>query len=403
MARFSFKARDFSGKVIIGSINANTLTNAARMLHDSGLSLIYLRQQAFGFHWRDLLSWWEGRQKKAYVPILCRQLAAMMSAGIPLNEALLAIAQDTESKAPKNLAVELARDIEIGLPIDRALRNQGQVFDNAIIGLMKAGEYSGTLDEVMQRLAGRLEASYRAKKKFKGAMAYPLLLIIVTAVLILFMGIYVLPSFITLFDGLHIELPLPTRIIIYLSQQWQNNFMIIIIGVGFLAALFNYLLSFPKIRLWFDYWQLKLPLFGKLKCYVYWQQIFETIAILLQSGVVIDEAITITKTITNNQYLGQLMEKTAARVRSGHELTFELRHSDILAKKIISLLRAGERSGTLEQMLQKSAAFYETEAEALTVYIQALAEPVMILLIGSIIFMFVLSIALPLLDVMTAL
>ena len=113
--------------------------------------------------------------------------------------------------------------------------------------------------------------------------------------------------------------------------------------------------------------------------------------------------LTITQNVTGNLYLSRLLEKAAHKVRSGHEFTFELRHSDVLSKKIISLLRAGERSGTLEQMLEKSAALYETEAQSLTVYIQSLAEPVMILFIGGLIFMFVLSIALPLLDVMTAL
>ena len=403
MARFSFKVRDFSGKIIMGSINADTLSAAAKMLRDNGLSLIYVRRQTIGLHWHDILSWWEGRQKKEYVPVLCRQLAAMMSAGIPLNEALLAIAEDTEVKAHKNLALELARDIEIGLPIDRALKNQGRVFNDAVIALMKAGEYSGTLDEVMQRLAGRLEAQYRARKKLRGAMAYPLLLTLVMIVVALFMSVYVLPSFITLFDGLHIDLPLPTKVLIYLSKQGQNNFIVIIAGIGFLVALFNYMLTFPKIKIWFDYWQLKWPLFGTLRRYIHWQQILDTMAILLQSGVVIDEAIMIAKDVANNQYLSQLLERTAGRVRSGHEFTFELRHIDILSKKIISLLRAGERSGTLEQMLEKSAAFYDTEATSLMVYIQALAEPVMILFIGGLIFMFVLSIALPLLDVMTAL
>lgn len=405
MPQFHYKASNRAGKIFTGRVTADSRSAAARKLRTQGLWVTHLScedapssSRSTTFSCLSFLPAHAELGKKDAV-LLFRQLHVMLAGGLPLHEAVSVLARQEHGGARRALLQAAERDLQSGRPFADTLRRYPRAFPPTVCELVAVGEASGTLQEILERLADYLSTAYQAGEKMKSAMLYPILLFICSFLVMLLMSVFVLPVFADLLTGLHADLPLPTRILMGLSVWLASHGMLV---VGTLLLVTGGLLGLYRlkpVRLALDTWRLRGPVFGRLRLYSSWQRLFETLAVLLESGIRLDEALEMLSGTTENHYLRERLHQAARSVQAGQPWWQSLREACPAA--LLDMAVAGERAGHLPAMLGRAASLCRVIAENQLQRIEALVQPVAILVIGGIIFGILLSVALPLLDAMT--
>jgi len=314
-----------------------------------------------------------------------RQMGAMLSAGLPVVQTLNALEEQTSSKAFKMVIAGVRAQIEGGASFSEALSQYPDIFDELYISMLKAGESGGLLAETTTRIASFLEASGRLRRRVKSAMMYPSVVMTVALVLSASMIIWIVPVFAGIYGGFGAKLPGPTQFLVNVSDAIRHNALV---AVGIIAAIviaFNKFKKTEKGAYMLDGVRLKFPLLGELARKVALSRFASTFASLTRSGVPILQTMEIVSFATGNKVLGKIILDARANVERGEPLSTALDKSKAYPRLMIHMLAAGEKTGKVDEMLQKISEFYSDEAEAMLAGLTSLIEPLLITFLGVVI------------------
>ena len=393
MALYEYSAFDALGKKQHGIIEALSQKAASHKLREEGLfptELVTARHPAGTAH-RTFFR----RIGAAQLSIATRQLATMLTAGMPLDEALMLVAEQ-QTQSPLGFVLSRVRDdILQGSSLYAALQTQPKIFSPLYINMIKVGEASGTLDKVLLQLAEFTDEQARFNSRFKAALTYPILMFLVGSGVLLFLLAFVVPKITRMLEDLDQALPLPTMLLISFSHFLANYWwVLLLLLLGGLWSLQRFSLTAAG-RFWLDKRKYQVPLLGSLALENAAARFSRTTATLLQSGVPLLTALEIVQNLLGNNYLQQALEGVRERVTEGAGLSEPLQQAGIFPVMLPQMAAVGERSGDLEGMLFKVAEIYEHQVQTRLTGLMSLLEPLMILLMGTVVGFIVLAILLP--------
>ena len=330
--------------------------------------------------------------------IVTRQLATLIKAGIPLVEAIAALVEQTSNMKMKNILSDIKNRLNEGSNLADALSHYPDVFSNLYVNMVRAGETSGTLEIVLERIADYTENQAKLRAKITSALTYPVIMLFVAIGIISFLFVAVVPKITRIFEEMKASLPLPTKILIAISSFVRDYWwlLFLVIGAGIYFTI-KYIRS-PAGKIKFDSLMLRAPVIGEITRMLAMARFSRTLSTLLRSGVPILQAMDIVKNILNNQILLSALEEARNSIREGESIAIPLKKSGQFPPLVIHMIAVGERSGQLEDMLNNVADTYDYQVEARLGALTSLLEPIMILSMGAVIFFMVISILLPILQ-----
>lgn len=314
--------------------------------------------------------------------IFSRQFAVMISANMPVVESLIILIDQTNNVSLKNLIADLAYEVDSGSLLSDAFAKRPKVFSEFFVNIIKSGETSGKLDEVLTYLADEMEKSYDMSSKIKGAMIYPTFILAGLSGVGVVLMIYVIPNLTEVMLETGMELPLSTRIIIAISNFMKNYILFIILFlIGLVFAVRHYINT--KIgRYQLDYFKLKMPVFGKLFKYIYLMRFTRSLSTLLKGGVNISRSLEITSNVVGNVIYRDLILETLAAINDGSPISSVMEASSDVPKMVPQMISIGERTGKLDTVLDKITEFYGRESDAMLANLSALMEPLIMVVMG---------------------
>lgn len=400
MPVFQFKARDQAGQPVTDTIEAPNLRSATQKLQELRYTVINITEKKTSVAQQDVLGFLQQfrRVNEQALTVFSRQFATMINAGLAMVRCLDILSEQTEDKKLQQTLIQVRRDVEGGATLSNALAKHPSVFSTLYISMVKAGEMGGVLDEVLERLATFMEKDFSLKKKVKSALTYPVVILIMAMGIVFFLVTYILPTFVQLFEGMNLTLPLPTKILITVTKGVRNPAIIlpaIIIFVVIVLGLRQYVSS-PLGRKQYDLLKLNIPVFGLLNKKVAISRFCRTLGTLLSSGVPIMQALEIVGKASGNEIVAMTVSKVRESIREGESIASPLGASGMFPPMVTQMVAVGEETGNLDAMLSKIADFYDTEVEYLLSSLTSMLEPIMIVGMGAIVGFIVISVFLPL-------
>ena len=400
MPSFAYQAKDASGKTVNGVIEAENERVLRAKLREMNYYVTGITQKSSSVMNADLgavLSKFKGVSEQALV-VFARQFATMINAGLAMVRCLDVLGVQTEDAQLKPIIVAVRREVEGGSTLAAALGKFPKVFSALFVNMVRAGELGGILDDVLNRLAGFLEKDFNLKKKVKSAMTYPTVILVMAVGIVIFLVTFILPTFVSMFQQMNMALPLPTKILITFTIAARNIYVWMVAGPLIVAAavLFNRYVSTQAGRRQFDAFKLKLPVFGMLIRKVAISRFCRTLGTLLQSGVPIMQALEIVGKASGNEVVAETVGKVRDSVREGESIAVPLQLSGMFPPLVTQMVSVGEETGNLDGMLSKIADFYDTEVDYMLASLTSLLEPMMILGMGFVVGFIVISVFLPL-------
>jgi len=397
MPLFEYSGYNADGRKVSGTTEGSGRRVVLQQLKAKGIVATELEQQtAVPSGRRDVLA--VLRQRRVPVMELAaatRQLATLLGAGIPLDETISTVASQQENAGLVKAFNETREELLQGQALHQGLARHPRIFSNLYVNMVKVGESSGTLDQVMHRLADFLEEQSRLRSRIQSAMAYPVLMAIIGIGVLFFLLTFVVPKVTRMLEDIGQELPLPTRILIgvsdFLSSYW---WVLVLLAVAVILGFRRYL-STEEGKFQFDRRKLTLPLFGKFNLLMSTARFTRTLATLLKSGVPLLSALEIVQNLIPNRVFKQVLDDTIASIREGESLAQPLQRARIFPKMVSQMAAIGEKSGELEEMMFKVAESYEHQVDANINALLSLLEPFMILIMGIVVGFIVLAILLP--------
>ena len=400
MPTFVYEARDATGQLRKDTIEAANLRAATQRLQEQRMTVIQIKAKAAGGG-AEGLAGLLSRMKKVdeqALTVFSRQFATMINAGLAMVRCLDILSEQTEDKKLKETLIQVRRDVEGGSTLSNSLAKHPQVFSMLYISMVKAGEMGGVLDEVLERLAGFMEKDFALKKKVKSALTYPVVILLMASGIVFFLVTYILPTFVSLFEGMSLALPLPTQILIAITKGARNPAVVIpamiLLGLGLFA--FNQYIKTPAGRKQYDMMRLNIPVFGMLNRKVSISRFCRTLGTLLSSGVPIMQALEIVGRASGNEIIAMTVTKVRESIREGESIASPLGASGMFPPMVTQMVAVGEETGNLDAMLSKIADFYDTEVEYMLASLTSMLEPIMIVGMGGIVGFIVISVFLPL-------
>ena len=394
MITFSYQARDAAGRIVSGIQEALNEDNAVTSLMSRGLMVLSLQRKATAGHSRRKST----KVKETDLVLFTRQLSTMVEAGISLVQALTALYEQADPKrqgALRAVVSDITARVQGGETFHESLAKHPRVFNRLFISRVKAGEHGGLLAEILDRLAGFLEASARLRKKVKSAMTYPVIVVCIAFAITTFLIVRVVPIFGEIFADFGAKLPAPTQFLIDVSNFVRGEWYFLVAGIG--GAIFGiraFLRSTRGKQLW-DRWKLKLPVFGPLVHKICMSRFARTFAQLIRSGVPILEVLDIVGGSSGNHVVETAIKEVGADVEKGDNLSVSLSRKSIFPPMLLRMVAAGEATGKIDTMLEKMADFWDEEIEAMLDALTSLIEPMLIVFLGVIVGGIVIAMFLP--------
>jgi type IV pilus assembly protein PilC len=399
MAVFAYRGRAGSGAVA-GEIEAADRMSAVAQLRSKGIvatSVSERRARAA----RAPRAGRVGKAKDKDLAIYTRQFSAMIDAGLPIAQCLTILGEQTESKSLRTVTQQIAKEVEGGATLADSFAKYPRIFSDLFTNMLQAGEAAGVLDVVLQRLSAYIEKAASLKRKVKGAMVYPLTIISVAVLVVIFMMTFVIPTFKKMFEGLGAEMPLPTKAVLWASD-FTRQYILFILGslAAFVFAVRKYY-STDQGSMVIDSFMLKIPVIGTLIHKVAVARFTRTLGTMISSGVPILEGLRITARSAGNRVVEKAVMQARAAVTAGRTLSEPLRAADVFPPMVVHMIHVGESTGALDQMLTKIADFYDDEVDTAVGSLMSLLEPAMIVILGVIIGGLVVALYLPIFKIVT--
>src|SRR5450432_1499289 len=394
MLTFSYQARDASGNIVTGIQDAINEDNAVTSLMSRGLMVLSLQQKANASRQKNKV--W--KVKETDLVLFTRQLSTMIEAGISLVQALTALYEQCDAKKQKSLRQvigDVTSHVQGGQTFNESIGRHPRVFNRLFVSMVKAGEHGGLLSEILDRLAGFLEASARLRKKIKSAMTYPVIVICIAFLITTFLIVRVVPVFGEIFKDFGSKLPAPTQFLMDLSDFIRAEWYFMILGIGGTIFGVRAFLRSTRGRQLSDRWKLKLPVFGPLVHKISMSRFARTFAQLIRSGVPILEVLDIVGGTSGNHVVEESIKGVSADVEKGDNLSVALSKKKIFPPMMLRMVAAGESTGRIDTMLEKMADFWDEEIEAMLDAMTSLIEPLLIVFLGVIVGGIVIAMFLP--------
>jgi type IV pilus assembly protein PilC len=400
MPSYAYQAKDAAGRSVNGVIEAENERVLRAKLREMNYYVTGITQKDNNVLNTDvgaLFARFRSVSEQALV-VFSRQFATMINAGLSMVRCLDVLAVQSEDAALKPIIVQVRREVEGGSTLAAALGKFPKTFSPLFVNMVRAGELGGILDDVLNRLATFLEKDFNLKKKVKAATTYPMVILVMAILISAFLVFFIMPTFVELFVGMHMKLPLPTKILIGVTMGARNPYIMIPLLVGIALALFIFSrwVATPTGRRQFDAFKLKLPVFGMLIRKVAIARFARTLGALLQSGVPIMQALEIVGKASGNEVVAETVQKVRESVREGESIAVPLQLSGLFPPLVTQMVAVGEETGNLDGMLNKVADFYDTEVEYMLASLTSLLEPILILCMGFVVGFIVVSVFLPL-------
>jgi type IV pilus assembly protein PilC len=396
MANFVFKGRNRQGESVSGERVADNKQALALALRRDQIFLMeasekkaasgkgFLRGLEFG-----------GNPTPKDVAVFTRQFSVMIDSGVPLVQCLQILAETQENKKFAAAILAIQREVESGNNLAASMKTQPKVFDDLYTNMVAAGESGGILDTIFQRLAVYIEKAVKLKRAVQSALVYPVAVVFIAAAVITLILWKVIPAFTDLFNGMQVQLPLPTRIVIWASEFVGSYGIFIVVGLVILSGVFRSYYKTPKGRHVVDGLILQSPIFGPLMRKIAVARFSRTMATLIASGVPILDCLDITAHTSGNAIIEEAILSVKRAIEEGRTIVEPLKASGVFPSMVVSMIGVGEQAGALEKMLTKIADFYEQEVDAAVGDLMTALEPVMIVVLGTIVGGIVISMYLP--------
>jgi type IV pilus assembly protein PilC len=394
MATFAYTGRSRAGQTVTGELAADTVDAAVTALRREQQILVTqispIKEKVVGK--RKLRS--RGVKAKD-LAVFTRQFSVMIGAGLPLVQCLEILGTQAEDKHFGQVILTVRADVEAGASLADAMKKHPKVFDSLFTNMIAAGEAGGILDAILKRLATYIEKAVKLKGQVKSAMVYPIAVIVIATVVVAAILWKVIPTFASLFQGLGAELPLPTRIVIALSNALVAYMPIIIVAVVVMGFAFRTYYATTGGRKVIDAMTLKLPVLGMLMRKIAVARFCRTLSTLLTSGVSILDALDITARTAGNAVVEDGILATRKSIERGETVAGPLKQTNVFPPMVVQMIGVGEATGALDTMLAKIADFYEEEVDVAVAGLLTLLEPMMIALLGGIVGGIVIAMYLP--------
>lgn len=314
--------------------------------------------------------------------IFSRQFSVMIAANVPVVESLLILIDQTNNFSLKNMIADIAFEVDSGSLLSDAFARRPKIFSEFFVNIIKSGETSGKLDEVLNYLADETEKSYDMASKIKGAMIYPSFILVGLTGVGVILLVYVIPNLTSMLTESGMKLPLSTRIIIAISSFMQNYLILLVMIVAGLVMGVRYYLQTETGRYQFDTVKLKMPIFGSLFKYIYLMRFTRSLSTLLKGGVPITRALEITANVVGNVIYRDLILETLESINDGNPIATVMESSDYMPKMVPQMISVGERTGHIDSVLDKITDFYSREAGAMLANLSTLMEPIIMVIMG---------------------
>ncbi|MDP3787653.1 MAG: type II secretion system F family protein [Candidatus Omnitrophota bacterium] len=390
MNTYKYTAKDKNSHTVIGILEGTSETEVADFLHKKELVVVSISPAK-----NKILKTRDKKVKLDDLVIFARQLSTMIDSGIPLVQSLGTLAEQIENKNLRDVVITVRQDIEAGMSFYGALAKHPAVFSELFINMTKAGEASGTLNEVLDRLATYLEKTAALTRKVRSAMVYPAILISMATLITTGLLVKVVPIFKEIFASFGGKLPLPTQILIAASNLLTKYFLIFVVLSVILGFLFKRYISTEKGRYNFDDLKLKTPVIGTLFRKMALARFSRTFSTLVKSGVDILSALDIVGKTSGNKVIEEAMAECRKAVRDGESISRHLSKRKVFPPMLYRMIGVGEQTGQLEKMLSKIADFYDEQVDAAVAGLTSIIEPIVIAFLGIIIGGIVISLFLP--------
>lgn len=389
MITFNYKARDTNtGKIIRSTVQGNNEAAAARVLMAQGIVPIEMTPAGSGGGLRSRVS------PKDRV-IFTRQLSTMLNAGLPLAQSLATVQDQTNNKALKSIIADVVGSINGGASLSDALSKYPKVFNTVYIALVNAGETSGTLDQSLARLADQQEHDADQLGKVRGAMVYPAIVMVVIIAVVVFMLVSLIPQVTSMYNDLGKTLPTSTAILMGIVDFFAKYWYIIVVVLGFTIFFARRWLATEGGRKAWDTFKLNMPLFSTLFRKLYMSRFSRTSEVLLRSGVSMMETLKISADAVNNVVVKEEILQAVGKVKNGKALSDSLTGQDYILPFVPQMIRIGETSGSIDEMLDKVADYYDKEVDNTIASISTLIEPILMVAMAGMIGFIVLAVLLP--------
>lgn len=394
MPTFTYRARDLQGIDHKGTIETIDESSAARILSRKGLIITSLKEIKAGnqgsFFYKFL-----HRVSFDDLVVSTRQLATMINAGLVLSESIDILAEQQSNKTFQLVLSDISRDIKGGLDLASALRKHPDVFPPLYSSLIKAGEQAGNLDVILNQLATNLEKDREFKSRIKGALIYPVIVIIAMIIVMLIMLFYVIPKLTSLYTQSNLDLPLPTKILIKTSEFMVNSWYLLLTVLIVAVIVLRRWIATPEGRFKFDSFFLKVPLIGKIIKGANLTNFTRTFGLLATAGVPILDSLKIIKDVISNSVYKKAIEQTFQGIERGLTLSAQLQAVGVFPKIVPQMFRVGEETGKIDEVSFKMSEYFESETDHLVKNLTVAIEPLILIILGVGVGFLVLSIILP--------
>ena len=396
MAKFQYKAKNMSGKVIEGIYDAPNRQNVIDMIKDKSFYPMEINEIAESKDIKELDAF--AKVKTKDLMVFCRQFSGILKAGVTLVQALKMLSEQTENPLLRNVIKEVSSDIQKGSSLSEAMSKHSKHFPPILIHMANAGEISGTLEDALDTVAIHFEKNEKIRKKVKGAMTYPIIVLIISVLVVSLLLIFVVPTFTKIFEDANTDLPGITLALMGISDFVRNSWFILILFAVIIGSFLKMYLGSDDGKYAFDKWKIGMPILGDIQTKSIAANFARTMTTLMSSGVGITEAIRISGQVIGNTYVIDTLKNIEKQVSEGRGLYGPVNESGIFPPLLNNMIMLGEETGNLEDMLAKTANYFEEEVDEATERLTTMLEPLLIVVLAGIVAFIVIAIALPMFD-----
>lgn len=397
MAQFRYEARDMRGRVKKGTIVASSRRDVMMKLREQRLKVIDVREVPQTLLTKEIT--FGNPVKLQHFVIYLRQFATLLKAGVTIVDATRILAEQTESKALKKALVHIEERLRSGQPLSTAMTDHPNIFPPLVINMIRAGEASGSMDETLERLADHFEKVHRTRQKIVSALAYPVVVGIIAVIVVIFLLVGVVPTFVSMFADFGADLPAITKFVLRASEVMQTYWWGVILLMLIMYGLLLLLKKQKKTKYYLDVIVLRMPIFGSMMQKAVLARMTRTLSSLFSSDVPILQALAIVEAVVENEVVARVIRTSRDALERGESLTEPMKRHWAFPPLVTQMIAIGEQTGSLDAMLAKVADFYEAEVEAATDRLKSLIEPLMIVLLASVVGTIVTSILVPMFDI----
>ncbi len=404
MPSYNFQGRNVQGRIVKGKIEAKDQDEAGILLIKRQIvpiEIVIAPHEKRSVFKRVLIDFVYGKVKFEDLIIFCRQMYILSKAGVTVTQALKQLAKSTRSKQLRKALEEMVDAILGGKTLTAAMRDQDHIFSLMLINVVDAGENSGQLDTAFLQLAKYLELEASTKKRIKSATRYPTLVIVALLVALIVINFMVVPAFAKMFQSFNAELPVPTQVMIAISNFLTQNWILLAAGVVILFALLRYWITTPVGRLRWDHLKIKVPIIGSIIYRIILARFSRMFAMIMETGVPLVKGINLVANTLGNEYMRQKIAIMREGIEKGESLTKSATDSELFSPMILQMIYVGEQTGEVEQLLKNMAEYYEREVDYDLDRLGDMIEPILLTIIGGMVLFLAIGVFLPMWDMVS--